>query len=258
MTVLNLYANDAVGGADAPLVILGPALGAASSMWDEVAGLLSNEYRVQTFEHFGFLQAPVIRESFSMTDLADGVVRLIDAAGAEKAYFAGDSISGALGLELALRHPERVAAIAAVCSVARRASDPSMSVMADGVRQNGTESRASDIAERWFAPGAAETRGEQIDALVATLAAADDESYARYLDALSAHDIGDHLAEIATPVLAVWSEFDMGDAEGKMRFMAEGVQRGSLVGIRNAGHTPPIEQPEAVARELRAFFRNAR
>jgi 3-oxoadipate enol-lactonase len=58
------------------------------------------------------------------------------------------------------------------------------------------------------------------------------------------------------PVLSVWSEFDTGDAEGKMRFIAENVQRGTLVGIEGAGHTPPLEQPEAVADRLRGFLRD--
>jgi 3-oxoadipate enol-lactonase len=132
-----------------------------------------------------------------------------------------------------------------------------MKPMADAVRQNGTASRAEDIAERWFAPGAMQTRSVQIETLVATLSHADDETYARYLEALDAHDIGDHLDEIGVPLLAVWSEFDTGDAEGKMRFMAEGVQHGTLIGIEGAGHTPPLEQPEAVADALRTFFRSA-
>jgi 3-oxoadipate enol-lactonase len=258
MPELGLYAHEPIGRAESPLLVLGPALGAGSSMWSEVAEELASDFRTQTIEHFGFGDAPVMQEAFSIADLADGVASLIDAAGADKAYFAGDSISGAIGLELARRHPHRVIAIAAVCSVARRSGDASMAGLANGVRQEGTASRAADIADRWFAPGASKTRGDQIDELVATLAAADDETYARYIEALDAHDIGDHLAEISVPVLAVWSEYDMGDAEGKMRFMADGVQRGTLVGVEDAGHTPPIEQPEAVARALREFFHSVR
>jgi pimeloyl-ACP methyl ester carboxylesterase len=58
-------------------------------------------------------------------------------------------------------------------------------------------------------------------------------------------------------VLAVWSEYDPGDGKGKMQFIADNVQRGALVGIEGAGHTPPIEKPEAVADALRSFFREA-
>ncbi|MDR5701584.1 alpha/beta fold hydrolase [Agromyces aerolatus] len=258
MPRLNLYTREPVGPADAPLVVLGPALGAPASMWDGVAARLAPDYRTVTFEHFGFNGAPVVHEAFTISDLADAVVRVIDDVGAQRAFFAGDSISGAVALELALRHPDRVAAVAAVCSVARTASDPSMAPLAAAVRNEGTVARAADVGDRWFAPGAAETRGAEIDALVASLVGADDETYARYLDALDAHEIGERLAEIDVPVLSIWSEFDLGDAEGKMRFIAEGVQRGTLVGIEGAGHVPPLEQPEAVADAFRSFFRTER
>lgn len=257
MPQMNLFANAPAGRADAPLLMLGPALGAPASMWDGVATLLAADYRTQTFEHFGFNGAPVMHKAFSIADLADAVVRLIDAAGVEKAFYAGDSISGAVALELARRHPDRVAAVASVCSVARRAGDPSMAPMAAAVRREGTASRTVDIGERWFAPGAQERRAAEIAGLVESLSNADDQTYARYLEALDVHDIGDHLAEITVPVLAVWSEFDTGDGEGKMRFIAENVQRGTLVGIEGAGHIPPLERPEAVADVLRNFFRAA-
>lgn len=257
MPHLDLFASDVAGREDAPLLILGPALGAPASMWDGVTSLLSADFRTQTFEHFGFNGAPVVHEAFSIADLADGVVRLIDRAGAEKAFYGGDSISGAVALELARRHPDRVTAVAAVCSVARKAGDPSMAPLAAAVREHGTRSRASDVSQRWFAPSAEKRIGAEMDDLVETLSNADDETYARYLDALDVHDVGDHLGEIGVPVLAVWSEFDIGDAEGKMKFIAQNVQRGRLAGISQAGHVPPLEQPEAVADLLRDFFRAA-
>lgn len=258
MPHLDLFVHPPVGPTDAPLLILGPALGAPASMWDEVAALLAPDYRTVTYEHFGFNGAPVVHEAFSIGDVAEAVVRVIDDAGAQQAFFAGDSISGAIALELALRHPDRIAAVAAVCSVARTANDPSMAPMAAAVRNEGTAARAADVGDRWFAPGARDTRGAEIDALVASLVDADDETYARYLEALDAHDVGEHLAEIAVPVLSVWAEFDMGDAEGKMRFIAEHVQRGTLIGIEGAGHVPPLEQPEAIADAFRSFFRTGK
>ncbi|MDP9998461.1 alpha/beta fold hydrolase [Pseudarthrobacter sulfonivorans] len=257
MPVMTLFANEPSGRADAPLLILAPALGAPASMWDKVAALLATDYRTQTFEHFGFNGAPGVHETFSLGDMADAVVQLIDDSGVQKALYAGDSISGAVALELARRHPDRVTAVAAVCSSARRASDPSMAAMAAGVREHGMASRASYVADRWFAPGRKEALGPEIDALLESLSNADDETYARYIEALDKHDVGDHLNQIAVPVLSIWGEFDTGDAEGKMRFIAENVQRGTLVGIEGAGHLPPLEQPEAVAEALQNFFRAA-
>ena len=225
-------------------------------MWDGVASLLSSDFRTQTFEHFGFNGAPVVHEAFSIADLADAVVRLIDRAGAEKAFYAGDSISGAVALELGRRHPDRVMAVAAVCSVARKAGDPSMAPLAAAVRELGT-GRGQPMSRNGGSHQVPRSVSRaEVSVLVESLSNADDETYARYLDALDAHDVGDHLGEIEVPVLAVWSEFDTGDGEGKMRFIADNVQRGRLAGIPQAGHVPPLEQPEAVANLLRDFFQH--
>lgn len=258
MPAMNLYSHPLHGALEGPVVIFGPALGATADMWTDVAALLASDHRTLRYENFGFADAPVFHSAFTIRDLADAVVRLMDDVGIESAHYAGDSISGAVALELGRRYPDRIASVTAVCSVARRADDSSFAPMINAVRDGGTESRATDIIDRWFAPGAVERHGEKIGELVTALSAADDHTYANYLSALEQHDIGDHLSEVAVPVLSIWSEFDTGDAEGKMRFIAEGVQRGTLVGILGAGHVPPIEKPQAVADALRTFVMSVR
>ena len=255
MPFSRLFTTAPAGDPDAPLLILGPALGAPAAMWGGVGSTLAAHYRVQAFENFGFGDAPTLRAPFSMADLADAVVRIIDEAGAATAFYAGDSLNGAVGLEVARRHGDRLDAVVTMCSVARTARDPSMAPLADIVRRGGTASRAADVGDRWFSPGAMATRSDEIAALVAAVRGADDQTYIHYLEALDAHDIGDHLHEIEVPVLAVWSEFDPGDGEARMRFIAENVQRGALVGIQGAGHVPPLEKPREVADVLHGFFR---
>ena len=62
------------------------------------------------------------------------------------------------------------------------------------------------------------------------------------------------LAEIETPVLAVWGVHDAVAPEPKSAEIAAGVRDGRLARIDGAGHLPPAEQPHATAAALLDFF----
>ncbi|MGM7775777.1 alpha/beta fold hydrolase [Arthrobacter sp. KNU-44] len=254
MTSLRLPSSMPSGAIDARLLVLGPALGTPSTMWDEAAGLLRDDFRVLTLEHFGHNGAPAAPRSFTMQDLADAVVGILDELGEEKSYFAGVSISGAIGLELARRHPERVPAVAVMCCAAGQGQPDRLAAMAAQVRAEGTAERSGGVGERWFAPDAATRNAPLIDGIERTIRTADDETYARYLEALGHHDVGNALEDVDVPVLAVWGEYDRMVPESALARIAEGVARGSLTGVKNAGHLPPAEQPGTVAALLREFF----
>lgn len=86
----------------APLLVLGPSLGTTSALWETAAAALSTRFRVLRFDLPGHgLSAPAA-ESFDLTDLAAAVVSLVDSVGGGRFSYAGVSIGGAIGIELAL------------------------------------------------------------------------------------------------------------------------------------------------------------
>ncbi|MFD0431116.1 alpha/beta fold hydrolase [Streptomyces zhihengii] len=96
------------GPEDAPTLVLGPSLGTTWHMWDRQIAELAERWRLVRFDLPGHGGAPA-HPAGSVTDLAERVLATLDGLGVQRFGYAGCSIGGAIGLELALRRPHRVA-----------------------------------------------------------------------------------------------------------------------------------------------------
>ncbi|MDQ1112000.1 3-oxoadipate enol-lactonase [Microbacterium testaceum] len=246
--------TEPVGPADAPLVVLGPSLGTSTILWEDVVPLLADDYRVCAWDLPGHGAGPRVHEAFTVGDLADAVAAAVTD---ETFLYAGVSLGGATGLELALRHGERLRGAAIVASGAVLGEPASWTDRAAQARAQSTSSLIVGSAQRWFAPDSIARRPELTGRLLHVLQDADDDGYARCCEALAAYDVRPVLGEIRVPVLAAWGSFDAVAPEAKAVEIAEGVADGRVARIDDAGHLPPAEQPEAVAALLRSFFVSA-
>ena len=113
---------------------------------------LAQNYRVIAWDLPGHGAAPAAAEPFSIAELADAVAAAVDG----DFLYAGVSLGGCVGLELLLRHPDRVRAAAIVCSGAAIGEAAGWRERAAQVRAQSTSSLIIGSAQRWFAPGAIE------------------------------------------------------------------------------------------------------
>lgn len=251
MSIPTITLTAPVGPAGAPLVVLGPSLGTSTILWESVTPLLIDRFRVTAWDLPGHGSSPAAAAPFSVADLADAVAA---AVADEQFFYAGVSLGGATGLELTLRHPDRVRAAVIVASGAQLGEPAAWHERAAQVRSQSTSSLIIASAQRWFADGSVAKHPELTGRLLHALQGADDESYARCCEALAEYDVRDRLGEIRTPVLAVWGESDNVAPRAKSAEIASGVVRGESEIVKDAAHLPPVEQPEAVAGILRRFF----
>lgn len=250
MTVPTIALTTPAGPEAAPLLVLGPSLGTSTLLWDRVIPTLTERHRVVAWDLPGHGAAPAATEPFTIAEIADAVAAAIDGP----FLYAGVSLGGCVGLELLLRHPDRVAAAAIVCSGAVVGTPESWRERAAQVRARSTSSLIAGSAQRWFAPGSIERDPDLTGRLLHVLQDADDESYALCCEALAALDVRGRLREIAAPVLAVWGGHDGVTPEASAREIAGGVQRGSATGIPDASHLAPADDPAATASALVDFF----
>ncbi|TPX02703.1 alpha/beta fold hydrolase, partial [Schumannella luteola] len=195
--------------------------------------------------------APAARAPFTVAELADAVAAAVPDA---QFLYAGVSLGGATGLELLLRHPDRVRAAAILASGAQIGDPTAWHERAAQVRAQSTSSVIVGSAQRWFADGSMARRPELTGRLLHALQDADDESYALCCEALAGYDVRPALGRIHAPVLALWGRHDRVAPEAKAEEVAAGVADGRAVVVEDAAHLPPAEQPEATARALRDFF----
>ena len=244
--------------AELPLLVLGPSLGTtATTLWSACAAHLTDAFDVLAWDLPGHGPNRPAAEGFTMAELAAGVLHIVDDVLAERGQprgtfcYAGDSVGGAVGLQLLLDAPGRVASAVLLCTGARIGTAESWADRAAQVRASGTSSLVSSSAERWFAPGFLDRDPERGWALLHALQDAADDGYVQVCDALAGFDVRDRLGEIATPVLAVAGDVDVAPDPELLRRIADGVQAGRYVELADTGHLPPVERPEEVARLLR-------
>jgi len=242
------------GPADAPLLVLGPSLGTSTILWEKALPALAERFRVVAWDLPGHGASAPARDPFTVADLADVIAGAIEQYGADRALYAGVSLAGGVGLELLQRHPSLIAKAAIIASGAMLGPPESWQDRAALVRAQSTSAIIIASAQRWFAPGSMEREPDLSGRLLHALQDADDESYALCCEALAGYDVRDRLAEIETPVLALWGEHDAVAPEAKSAEIASGVSDGRLARIDDAGHLPPAEQPQTTAAAILDFF----
>ena len=126
------------GPEDAPVVVLSNSLGADLRMWDGVVDALAEHFRVVRYDTRGHGRSPRCPGPYSIDDLADDVVALLDTLGVAKAHLVGLSLGGMTGMRLAARDPERVDRLVLLCTGAHLEAGPGYTERAAQVRADGT------------------------------------------------------------------------------------------------------------------------
>ena len=221
------------------LLVVGPSLGTSvEALWAECAALL-DDFEVIGWDLPGHGRSRPASASFTIADLASAVREIPQG---RDAWYAGISVGGAVGLQLALESGP-FKAVAALATAPKIGEAQAWRERADLVRRAGTGVMASGSAERWFAPGFTDRRPEVAGALLTSLVDADPGSYALVCDALAEFDLRDHDAKVRL-LMAVGEHDPVVPPAG--------------VELAGCGHLPAAEDPHAVATLLKAFFRGAR
>lgn len=254
MTQPSMTLTEPVGPAGAPLLVLGHSLGTGTLLWEGVVPALSAEYRVSLLTLPGHEEAPVPTEPFTLPELAEVVAEAAAELGGGSFLYAGVSIGGALALELALRHADRVRAVASIAAAAELGSAEHWRARAQLVREQSPAILIAPSSKNWFAPDSIANSPVITGRILKTLQNTPAEGYARCAEALAEYDLRSRLSEISVPVLAAWGEFDTIAPEERQDEIVAGVQNGRKVRIDGAAHQPPAEQPSATAQTLLEFF----
>ncbi len=237
-----------------PLLVVGPSLGTSvESLWSACAVALAGRFHVVGWDLPGHGRSAPAAGPFTVADLADAVwagVRTVLASRGDPdatVRYAGDSLGGAVGLQLLLDRPGwRFDQAFLLSTGAMIGTEQAWRERAAQVRASGTSSLVEATPARWFGPGFAARRPEVARPLLDALAAADDASYAWACEALADFDVRRLLPRIGVAVTAVAGIHDVVTPVADLEGIATGVPAGRLV-VLDVGHLAPAEAPDEVA-----------
>lgn len=241
------------GPDDAPVLVIGPSLGTTWHMWDRQIPELTQHWRVLRYDLPGHGGAPA-RAADSVAELGDRLLATLDGVGVRRFGYVGCSIGGAIGADLALRHPHRVAALALVASSPRFGSADELRRRGVIVRTNGLEPMARTAPEHWFTPAFAAAQPAIVEWAVQMVRTTDPGCYIAACEALAAFDIRTELGRIPVPTLVLVGAEDRVTGPGDARTLVAGIPDARLALVPGASHLAPVEQPGAVTDLLLTHF----
>ncbi|MFJ7984667.1 alpha/beta fold hydrolase [Streptomyces sp. NPDC096351] len=224
-------------------------------MWDgQVPVLAEAGHRVVRCDLRGFGDTPVDAAHVHADDVRD----LLDRLGVERAAVVGSSFGGTVALELAVRHPGRVSALALLAS-GIPGFEPGEELRAWGDREDalldaGDLDGAVELnVDTWLGPEAgpgarALVREMQRRAFEVQLAAPEE------FDPVTPGIAPGDLAGIKVPALVVAGAHDVPDFRAVADDLTRLLPGARRVDLAWAGHLPALERPDETARLLADFL----
>ena len=248
---------------DVPLVLLHGFTG-TGEFWLPVVNRLPRRRCIfPDLPGHGGTDAPGPAAGWRLDRAADEVVQLLDRLGVERCALAGYSMGGRLALSLALRHPDRVAALVLIGASPgiedegeRAARAKADAALADSIEHGGIEA----FSDAWEANPLFATQAALGEALRASMRAqrlAQDP--ARLAAALRAFGTGEQpplhasLARLAMPVLAMAGELDP-KFSAIAAAMAARIPGAAVRIVPGAGHAVPLERAAECAQDIETFL----
>ncbi|MBX5441175.1 MAG: alpha/beta fold hydrolase, partial [Solirubrobacteraceae bacterium] len=140
------------GPPDAPALVLANSLGSTLAMWEPQIERLAAELRVVRFDLRGHGRSPVPPGPYTLAELAEDVVALLDRLEIPRAHVAGVSLGGMIAMRLGIDAPDRVDRLVLCCTSARLGPPSMWEDRIRTVRERGTEALADAVVARWFTP----------------------------------------------------------------------------------------------------------
>jgi aminoacrylate hydrolase len=245
-------------GRGEPLLLV-PGLSGQGSFWNPQVADFARDFRVVIHDHRGAGQSTHSRITYSVEQMADDVLRLMDVLRIDAAHFVGHSTGGAIGQVIATEHPRRLKSL--VLSATWAGPDPYFRRVFESRKEVlqtlGLEAylRASALflmSPAWISAND-QALTEQHRAALA--AAAPIEVMTSRIDAIVRHDRRARLGEIRLPTLVIVAQDDMITPRFYSDELASRVPGAKLVVLDGGGHFAPVAAADSYNRAVGGFLR---
>lgn len=285
-------AFDAFGPENAEPILLVSGLGVQMIRWAApfCAMLAAEGFRVIRFDNRDvglsthFDDAPVLEMTaltqalergerpnlaYTLRDMADDAVGLLDGLGIDRAHVVGRSMGGMIAQLMAAEHPQRTLSMASIMSTTGNPEVPPPSPEAMGALTKPAPDPAQDeaaylahcvaTAQVIASPGFAFDKGAyRAQALAELRRAHNPAGFSRQIAAMvTAGDRRGWLNTIVAPTLVAHGAADLLIPVAGGRDTAASIQNSELMVIEGMGHDLPIELHETFARAIAANARRA-
>ena len=238
-------------------VVLGHSFLCCGAMWSNQVGPLAEKHQVINIDARSHGQSAKVDDDFSLYDMVDDVLDVLDRLGIDRAIWAGLSVGGMVALRAALTVPDRVEALILLDTDAgaeKWLKRCRYALLGTATRFFGIGPMLPQIVRRMFGPTTLRNQPDLVSEWKEQFRQSDVLSVLKMLAALQTRDdLVDRLPDIRAPALVVCGAEDRALPPARSRRLAEGLPNARFVEIANAGHLVTLEQPRQVTAAILEF-----
>ena len=236
------------------VILIANSLMSDLSMWDWNVPALADRYRVLRYDKRGHGGSQTTPAPYSIPQLADDAVALLDALKIDKVHFIGLSMGGMIGQQLGARYPERVYSLS-LCDTASEMPPRNLwEERFEIARKDGIPGLVDGTIKRWFTTPFIERAPQDIEKVRQMILGTGVEGYIGCASAVRDMAQTTMLLKIKAPTLILTGRQDPACTVDQAIVLNRMIDGSKMVILEEAAHLSNIEQPEAFNRTVRAFI----
>jgi 3-oxoadipate enol-lactonase len=242
------------GPADKPVLVFANSLGTDFRIWRDVIVRLAGDFAIVLYDKRGHGLSDLGQMPYSIEDHATDLAGLLDFLSVKNAIICGLSVGGLIAQSLYQRRPDLVRALILCDTAPKIGSTESWNARIAQVEAEGIESIVDSIMERWFTPAFRRPENTAYAGYCNMLIRQPVAGYGATCAALRDADLTEAAARIAVPTICIVGDQDGSTPPDVVLSTAKLIPNARYEVIKDAGHIPCVEQPEALSEVIRAFI----
>jgi 3-oxoadipate enol-lactonase len=196
------------GPPDAPALLLSNALGTTAAFWEEQVGAFAHSFRVIRYDTRGHGRSDAPAGDYTIEQLGQDALAVLDAAGAQQASVCGLSLGGLTAMWLAVHAASRIGRIVVANTAARIGTTTFWQERIDVIRAQGIGPVVDSGPLRWFSETFRSAHPEIVVAAQRMQNGCSTDGYIGCAAALRDADLRGAIASIEAPTLIITGRFD--------------------------------------------------
>lgn len=236
------------------VVLLSNSLMSNYAMWDCTIPALTDRYRTLRYDTRGHGGSGTTNGPYSMAQLADDAIGLLDALHIDKVHFIGLSMGGMIGQQLGARFPERVYSLS-LCDTASEM--PPRNLWEERfatAKHEGIAGLMPGTLKRWFLDDFINSSPAEIEKVRQMILGTGVEGYIACGSAVRDMTHSAMLLKIKAPTLVLTGRQDPACTVDQATVLHRLIEHSEMIIIENAAHLSNIEQPAAFNTAIRGFI----
>lgn len=249
---------EAFGRRGAPVVLMIQGLGADKHGWDMQRFTLARHYRVIAFDNRGAGRSDKPFGIYSIEQMADDAVSVLDHVDVAAAHVVGASMGGAISQLMAVRNPTRVLSLTLACTACRNLPwrRELLEQWMSTAQERGMGAMTGEAARWVMAPRSFRRLLPAFGWLGPLAMGRPTHSFVAQVRAIlaAADDLADELYRIDVPTLVVVGNQDILTPRGDSEEIADRIRGAEMVVISGAAHGFMVEHASTFNKILKEFL----